>query len=194
MLAKLDPAANEVIRLTDAERAAFMRAVAAGARQVPPSARSQAVRRPRRLTRPRRRSACLELQVLVRREIGVPGDRRAAPPAALPTPISNAGSTIGANIARSCMSCWILCSIASRRFLSSSAGLIAVERVDVRVAAVRADPGGDHERLDAGGGIAGGRAADADEVLEASSPGPPCRTPARSIGRSRARIPTAWSR
>src|SRR5205823_4147022 len=37
-----------------------------------------------------------------------------------PTPDRNAGSRIGANITRSCMSCWILCSSASRFFTSTS--------------------------------------------------------------------------
>ena len=37
-----------------------------------------------------------------------------------PAPIRAACSTIGANIARSYMSCWILWSSASRRFLSIS--------------------------------------------------------------------------
>src|SRR5262249_8632688 len=44
--------------------------------------------------------------------------------------------------------------------------LITEERVDVRVAAVRADAGGDHERFDAGRRVAGGSTADAHEVLE----------------------------
>src|SRR5207247_10862200 len=37
-----------------------------------------------------------------------------------PTPDRNAGSRIGANITRSCMSCWMRCSIACRRFGSTS--------------------------------------------------------------------------
>src|SRR6266446_3386043 len=37
-----------------------------------------------------------------------------------PTPDRNAGSRIGANITRSCMSCWIRCSSASRFFASTS--------------------------------------------------------------------------
>jgi hypothetical protein len=37
-----------------------------------------------------------------------------------PTPERKGGSTIGANMARSCMSCLIFCSSASRFFLSIS--------------------------------------------------------------------------
>src|SRR2546428_49590 len=40
------------------------------------------------------------------------------------------------------------------------AGLIAEERVDVRIATVRANPAGDHEGLDPRRGVAGRTAAD----------------------------------
>jgi hypothetical protein len=46
------------------------------------------------------------------------------------------------------------------------AGLVAEERVDVRIAAVGANPAGDHERLDPCRGVAGGSAPDADQMLE----------------------------
>src|SRR5947208_2254218 len=51
-------------------------------------------------------------------------------------------------------------------FLVHLGGLIAEERVDVRVAAVRAYPARDHERLDPRRGVAGRAAPDANQMLE----------------------------
>src|SRR5881628_1423472 len=77
----------------------------------------------------------------------------------------NAGSKSGAKIALSCMSCWMRCRIASRFFRSGSAAC-SEEPVDVGVAAVGVHTVRQHERFDAGRGVAKRGAAGPVQILE----------------------------
>src|SRR5262245_3977448 len=111
------------------------------------------------------RGLLLELEVLVGRDEWVPGDRRhlgqprpdpdqrgllhdrrehRALVHELLDPVQEPFTALGIHLAR----------------------LIAEERIDVGIAAVRADPTRDHEGLDARRGVAGGAAADPHQVLE----------------------------
>src|SRR5207253_9575653 len=117
------------------------------------------------LRRAKPSSASLELQILVRRQVRMSGDRRHL---GQPGPDADQQRRLDDRREHRPLVHELL-DLVQYRFaalLVRLRRLVAEQRVDLRIAAVRGDARGDHERLDPGCRVAGGRAADANEVLE----------------------------